>query len=171
MVSGLLPPPDDLRAWCAVFSRPRCEKKIEAFCASRALPAYLPLLATTHRYGARVRTHTKPLFTGYLFALASAQDRLLLQGNQHTARVLTVADQATFYSQLEQIRRAMETGGAAELLPSLATGTRVEVKQGPLKGVEGVVQHLKSKTRIILAIDFIQQAVAVEIDSSWLIPV
>jgi len=171
VVSTGLPRPDNLRQWFVVHCRPRCEKKVAVYCDSKSLVHYLPVMTKSHRYGKRVRAYTSPVFAGYLFVLADSTGRALVRQHQRVANVLEVGDQATLISQLEQIKLALEQNEAFELFPHLAAGMKVVVQAGPLKGVEGYVVRLKNKTRIVLNIDFIQQALAVEVEAEWLLPV
>jgi len=166
-----LPRPDGVHQWAVIHSRPRCEKRIAEFCQQRGLPCYLPILAKRRTYGRRVRVFEHPVFPGYLFALADAPGRQLLRQNQRVANLLEVPDQATLIRQLDQVKTALDQHDTFELLPQIVEGTRVTVQAGPLKGVEGVVSRFKNRTRVVLNIDFIQQALAVEVEAEWLIPV
>jgi transcription antitermination factor NusG len=166
-----LPVPDQDHAWYVLHARPRCEKKIIEFCQTRSIYAYLPLMIKKHRYGARLRQYEVPLFAGYVFALAGKQEVLTLRQYQRVANVLSVFDQDTLLRQLQQVKAALDNQESMELFPHFKEGMKVEVRSGPLKGVEGFVHKLKTKTRIVLNIDFIQQAVAVEVDAELLVPV
>lgn len=171
MEDALLPAADEQRNWMVLHVRPRCEKKVAEFCATRGIYSYLPLLNKKHKYGARIRVYEIPLFTGYIFALGSRPDSILLRQNHRVANLLSVLDQATLLNQLQQIKRALDHQEAVELFPHLTTGMKVQVRSGPLKGVEGFIQKLKNKTKIVLNVDFIQQSVAVEVDAEWLVPI
>jgi len=169
--SMALPVPDATHLWFVVHSRPRCEKKVAEFCKSKNIYCYLPQIRKSHRYGNRTRSHEVPLFTGYLFVLVEQANLTQLQRNQRVANVLSVIDQLSLLNQLENIKRALDLNQAVELFPHLTAGMKVMVRSGPLKGVEGFVHKLKSKTRIILNVDFIQQAIGIEVDAEWLVPV
>jgi len=165
-----LPVPDEVHAWSVLHARPRCEKKLFELCRSRQWHAYLPLVPRRHQYGKRLRTHQVPLFPGYLFVLTDQVGRSFLRGNQHVANLLLVDDQQRLLDQLNQVKRALDQKAAVELLPQFTTGMKVMVQSGPMKGVEGFVERIKNNTRIILNVDFIQQSIAVEVDTEWLIP-
>lgn len=167
----MLAGPDETHAWIVIHARPRCEKKVVEFCQSRSVSCYLPLVVKKHKYGKRIRSYEVPLFTGYLFARTNSQETAVVRQNQRVANVLAVADQQVLLNQLNYIKRALDNRESIELFPHLEAGMKVQVRQGPLKGVEGYIHQLKSKTRIVLNIDFIRQAVAVEIEADWLIPV
>ena len=162
--------PEEDRYWVVTHTRPRCEKRLQDFCGINNIPAYLPLKQKKHRYGARNRVFSKPLFPGYLFCIVSDQSRMTLKQNQYVANVLVVYDQEKMLAQLRHIQRALDMGEVVEVLPYLATGKFVTVTQGPFKGMEGVVKTIKGITRVIINVDMVQQSVAVEVDSAILIP-
>jgi len=171
MFDSTLPFPDDTHAWVVVHARPRCEKKVADFCSGKDIYSYLPQLVRTHRYGNRTRTHQLPLFTGYVFVYADSAQRMLLKSSDRVANVLTVCDQQLLIKQLSQVKCALDHEATVELFPHLTAGMKVMVKAGPLKGVEGFIERLKGKTRVILNIDFIQKAIAVEVNAEWLLAV
>ncbi|MBU1694389.1 MAG: hypothetical protein KJ726_09640 [Verrucomicrobia bacterium] len=163
-----IPPPG--KAWVVLHVRPRCEKKLEAFCQRSGLPAYLPLRRKVHRYGVRERAFWSPLFPGYLFCVSTAPGRSTLRQNRYVANLLEVLDQARLVGQLLHIRQALAVDDMVEVMPYLAAGRRVQVTAGPFKGLEGIVQRIKGRTKVVLNVDMIQQAVIVEVDSTCLAP-
>lgn len=165
-----LQPAPEGRAWVVVHARPRAEKKITLFCRTRGYASYLPLREKTHMYGNRKRTFSSPLFTGYVFCCVDQQGKSLLRHNDHAANVLDVVDQTGLIAQLRQIRAAIAAGQVVEVLPYLEPGRRILVTTGPLRGLEGIVVRLKGKTRIIINVEMIQQAVVAEVDGDWLGP-
>jgi transcription antitermination factor NusG len=162
--------PEPGRSWVVLHTRPRCEKKIADFCGRNSIPCYLPLRQKAHRYGSRERVFSSPLFPGYAFCAATVAQQATVRQNRHVANVLTVVDQATLVNQLRQIRQALVVGDVAEVMPYLEKGKPVRVTGGPFKGLEGIVARVKGKTRIVVNVDIIRQAVAVEVDSAFLAP-
>ncbi len=169
MADPLSPAPPG-RAWVVIHARPRCEKKVEAVAGQQGATGYLPLRRRSHRYGGRVRVFTSPLFPGYVFLCAEPATLTFLRQNRHVARVLAVDDEAQLLEQLRHIRTAIEVGDVAEVLPYLEAGRRVRVARGPFRGLEGLVQTVRGRTRIVVNLDIIREAVAVEIDSALLDP-
>ncbi len=157
-------------AWAVVHARPRCEKKIAEYLHQQGLRCYLPLRRKTHRYGNRERIFMSPLFSGYLFCVLGPAQRAMVAQNRYVANVLDVMDQANLVDQLRQVESALAGGHITEVLPYLVTGHRVRVSHGPLRGVEGVIQRVKGQTRVIINVDMIRQAMAVEVDSAMLEP-
>jgi transcriptional antiterminator RfaH len=166
-----LPAPTGEARWVVVHTRPRAEKKLAEFGRQQKMTVFLPLHQRLHRYGARERVFSSPLFAGYVFCLADPAGRRLLQQNRHAANVLEVLDQAQLVQQLRQIQSALCLGDLLEVMPYLESGHRVRVLAGPLRGAEGIVLRVKGKSRIVLNVDMIRESVAVEVDSAMLGPI
>ncbi len=157
--------------WAVAHTRPRCEKKLADAARAAGITIYLPVQVREHRYGNRRRAFTAPLFAGYVFCRGDPPQRQWLRQNQHTANLLEVVDQASLVGQLKQLHALLAAGLLVEVLPFLETGRRVRVKSGPLRGLEGVVMRVQGSTRVLVNIDMIRQAAAVEVDSATLAPV
>ena len=149
--------------WFVAHTRPRCEKKLQHFCQDRDIPVTLPCYKTTRKYQRKTVTFEKPLFPGYVFLRLFPSQRQLFLQNDHVANLLTVNDQNTFNQQLAEILVALKTGAAVFLAPELGAGTRVRIKAGPLRGLEGWVEERYGQTTVLLRLDFIGQAAAVQL--------
>lgn len=162
----LLSVPDEPCAWVVLKAKPRSEKRVEHHCRTLGLPVYLPLRTNTHRYGGRVREFSSPLFPGYLFCVMTLDQRLAILESRHVARILQAVDQHGLVRQLNHIETALRNQDLIEVMPFLQEGRPVIVTSGPLKGVEGIVQRIKGRTRVVINIEMIQQSVAVEVDAA-----
>ena len=54
--------------WAVLHVKPRCEKKVDDFCATFQIGRYLPLRKETKIYQRRKVTVEKPVFPRYVFA-------------------------------------------------------------------------------------------------------
>jgi transcription antitermination factor NusG len=111
-----------------------------------------------------------PLFSGYLFGVADRQQRMFLEQNRMVANILLAVDQDGLVRQLLQVDLALQSGEAIDVLPYLEEGSLVKISSGPFRGMEGVIERIKGKSRVILNVDMIGQAIAVEVDSTYLLP-
>ena len=68
--------------------------------------------------------------------------------------------------QIEAVRRLVTHQGRYDPHPYLVEGMRVRVTHGLLAGVEGILVHKKSAARLVIRLELIQRAVAVDIDST-----
>jgi transcription antitermination factor NusG len=82
--------------------------------------------------------------------------------------LLQVHDQELFIRQLGEILTALEMNLEVFLAPNIGTGSRVKVKHGPLRGMEGWVEQRYGMTTVLLRLDFIGQAAAVKVQADEL---
>jgi hypothetical protein len=54
--------------------------------------------------------------------------------------------------------------------PFLKAGQTVLIEQGPLAGVEGILQEIKKTYRLVVSITLLQRSVSAEIDRTWIRP-
>jgi len=82
--------------------------------------------------------------------------------------MLQVVDQQLFEQQLNDILFALDQEIAIRLEPMIEVGARVMIKSGPLQGQEGWVEERFGMTTVLLRLDFIGQAAAIEVSSGSL---
>jgi len=63
------------------------------------------------------------------------------------------------------------SGAPLTLESRLAPGDRVRVRRGPLVDLEGTVLSRRGQTRLLIAVNFLQQGASVEIDDFLLDPI
>jgi hypothetical protein len=72
--------------------------------------------------------------------------------------------------EIEAIRRALGSGQNMEPYPYLHEGQRIRVEKGPLQGLEGILIKKRS-WRIVISVQMLMRAVAVEIDPDSVTPI
>jgi len=152
--------------WLVAHTRPRCEKKLVKFSHEAGISATLPCYRAAHKYRGKTVVFHKPLFPGYVFLRALDEQRSQILRSDCVANLLEVTDQDLFQSQLDEILRALETDLEIRLAPNIGQGTRVKIKHGPLRGLEGMVEDRYGTTTVLLRLDFIGQAAAVKLDAT-----
>ena len=68
---------------------------------------------------------------------------------------------------VEAIRRVVESGLGLAPEPFLEKGRRVRINAGSLEGLEGMIQDVRHKHRLILSVTLLQRSIAVDIDRAW----
>jgi transcription antitermination factor NusG len=157
-------------AWFVAHTRPRREKKLKEFCERGEIPATLPLYQSVRKYRGKKVVFQKPLFPGYVFLQLLPDQRQAVYQCDHVANLLVVHDQEVFIRQLGEILQALDSSLEVYLAPEIGTGTRVKVKTGPLRGLEGWVEERYGMTTVLLRLDFIGQAAAVKLQADELEP-
>jgi len=64
--------------------------------------------------------------------------------------------------EIETLRTSLGNGMRAEPHPFLTVGRRVRLRSGPLAGMQGILLRRKGSFRVVISIDLIQRAVAVD---------
>ena len=152
--------------WFVAHTRPRCEKKLVQVCERENISATLPCYRAAHKYRGKTVVFRKPLFPGYVFLQLLAESRTKIFQSDYVANLLEVFDQDQFLRQLTEILRALETDLEIRLAPMIGAGTRVKIKHGPLRGVEGWVEHRYGANTVLLRLDFIGQAAALKMEAT-----
>jgi transcription antitermination factor NusG len=155
------------RRWHVLHTKSRQEKTLASTLEGLQIRHYLPLIRRASYYGRRKLFVDVPLFPNYLFLWGTLDEAYLADRTKRVARVIQVADQAQLQWELENIRCALASDAPLLPHPFLENGVRVEVRAGPLKGLQGVVERRK-RDRLVLQVDAFGQAVSLEIDASLL---
>ncbi len=161
---GSLEISDDDTKWYAVYTKSRHEKKVARKCINNDISYYLPLQESVRHYKNRVVTFMKPLFSGYIFCRCNEDKKRELYQTGHICKFIEPLDQAQFLNDLQQIRGVREKGFKLFLHSYLKRGRRVKVIRGPFKNFQGIISHRKGKYKLVLNINLIRQAIAVEVD-------
>ena len=154
--------------WYVAHTRPRREKKLAEYCEREGFLVTLPCYRTVHKYRGKTVTFQKPLFPGYVFLQLQSHQRQRVYQSDFVASLLDVPDQESFSRQLGDILLALDSDLEVRLAPQIAAGSRVKIKSGPLRGMEGWVQERAGVTMVLLRLDFISQAAAVKIEATEL---
>jgi transcription antitermination factor NusG len=154
--------------WFVAHTRPRREKKLAQHCEREGFAVTLPCYRSVKKYRGKTVTFHKPLFPNYVFLRLQPHQRQKVYQSDYVANLLDVPDPETFEQQLNDILRALETELEVRLAPQITPGSRVKVKFGPLRGMEGWVESRQGVTYVLLRLDFIGQAAAVKMDATEL---
>ncbi len=154
--------------WFVAHTRSRCEKKLAEYCLRARIEPTLPLYRSVKKYRGKTVTFEKPLFPGYVFVQMPAEERMKVLQSDYVANLLDVPSQEEFAAQLEAILKALDTDYEVRLAPTIRPGSHVRIRSGPLRGLEGYVEHRRGLVEVHLRLDFISQAAAVKIDADLL---
>jgi transcription antitermination factor NusG len=106
-----------------------------------------------------------PLFPCYVFLHGGIDRRLDVMTTPGVYALVSNGGQpaAIPADEIDAIRRAVETGYSVEPHAWLKLGQWVRVKCGPLEGVKGILVRKKNVYRLILSVEMLGKAVAVEV--------
>lgn len=157
--------------WFAVYTRAHHEKSVAEQFGGKHIAHFLPMYTSVRRWKDRVKTLQLPLFAGYLFVKVFPTQFLdVLRANGVARLVGFPKPEPLEDSEIQQLQAWLSLPVGVEPHPYLRIGQRVRVCRGPLTDVEGILIRKKNLFRLVVAIDLIQRAVALEIDAADILP-
>jgi transcription antitermination factor NusG len=159
------------RRWWAVHTRPRQEKSLARQLHANDIPFFLPLISQRLRIRKRTITSHLPLFPGYLFLLAEAEERVTALSTKRIVRAIPVVDQDRLWHDLSQTHRLISIGAPITPEGRLAPGTLVDIRTGPLAGLRGKILSSATGRRFVVEVDFIHKGASILLDDFTLAPV
>ena len=161
-------PDMSLGAWFVLRTKARQEKVLAHDLANRGISNFLPLITCTKFYGGRRARVELPLFPGYVFLHGDVDQAYEADRTRRVAQIIRVNDQHRMNDELRNIHIALGAHATLDPYPYLRAGVRVEVREGPFRGLQGIVEDRTRLDRLILLVDTLGQAVSLEIDGSLL---
>ena len=158
------------RAWFAVHVRPHKEHMCAAILRNKGYEEFVPSLRVHSRSGNK-QSYRLPraLFPGYLFCRFNTESKSHLVTTGGVIGIVGFGGTPCCVSEDEMMRihSIVDSGVSATPCPFLAVGQRVELTDGPLRGVQGVLEETKKAHRLIVSINLLQRSVAVEVAQEW----
>ena len=161
-------PPSGPGRWWVVYTKAKAEKSLARHLRGRQVAHYLPLEMNTWRKNGRSFTSFLPLFPGYLFLFGDAAARLAALESNVVSRILDVPEQRRLLNDLRRVDRMLSAEVPIERADLLVPGQPVEIIAGPLSGVQGTLVRHGGQMRLVVEVNFLQQAVSAEVES-WMV--
>ncbi len=153
--------------WYALHTYPRHEKRVHEDLGLRAIESFLPLYETVHRWknGCKVRVKL-PLFPGYLFIRIDPRERFMALSLPGAVSIVGSVSGPWPLPDAEivSLRDGLQSH-KFEPHPYLAVGQKVRIKSGPLADLTGFLVRQSGGLRVVLSVELIRQAAAVEVDA------
>jgi transcription antitermination factor NusG len=159
---------DPISSWTAVYTRHQHEKIVAQMLTAKGFEVFLPLYESMRRWRDRRKLLNLPLFPGYVFVRGAIERRLHVVTTPGIHMILCQGDKVAIIpeEEIQAIQKAVNSRSHVEPHPFLNCGESVRVIRGALSGVEGILVRKKNVFRLVLSVDLLSQAVAVEVDSA-----
>lgn len=152
--------------WYAIRTRSRFEKVVRDQLTGRGIECLLPLCKRMSQWKDRRKQIEWPLFPGYCFGRFGLEQRMHVLQAPGVVQIIGSAHAAEPIpsQEIAALQRLMQSGHDYETYPyHLKEGMIVTVICGPLQGLHGRFVRRATTCRLIIAVNLIQQAAAVEI--------
>ncbi len=156
------------RSWLAAYTRSRHEPRVAQQLQQKNLECLLPTYERLARWSDRVKRARAPLFPGYVFVQVAETERMRVLETVGVVNLVSRAGKAVQLSDQEiaQLRACCLEARKVEPHPYLKVGRRVRVKHGPFSGWEGTLVEKQNSRRLVITIEEIMKAVAINIDGA-----
>jgi transcription antitermination factor NusG len=167
----------DGHRWYACRTRARAEKKVDRLLTAAGVTSYVPLIERVRTWSDRSKRVAFPLFPGYVFARSALASLPEIVRTPNLIEIVRVNGAPTPIreTEIESIRSLVHGSKTIGEEPSsheyLVRGQEVRVVDGPFKGMLGILTEVRGKTRIVVRLPAIRQAVSVEMASGFVSPV
>jgi len=157
---------DSDERWYALHTMSHCEGKVARYLGAMGVEVFLPDYLSRGQRNDRVRITRRPLFPGYVFSRFRKRLPKEALGTPGLVRVVGFANgpEPIPNGEIESLRRIMDTGVNVCGCRGIKVGVRVRIISGPLKGLEGNLERIKSQSRLVIGIELLSRSVATDID-------
>lgn len=161
-----MPDTEKTSHWFALRTKSRHEKLVRDRLESHGVEQLLPTIRRINQWKDRKKEVEAPLFSGYCFVRFPLQEKMPILRIAGVVEIVgggnrpePIPDEEIF-----ALKTLMDSTLRYDSHPYLQEGMKVEVRRGPLEGVQGILLRKNKQDRLIIRVHLIQQAAAVEID-------
>ena len=160
----------DNKKWIAVYTKPNHEKTVEKELLQKEFEVYLPILKKKRNWSDRKKWIESPLFRSYIFVRIEIKNSLFVLQTRGVVKVIKFGSEVAVIQNncIQAIKLMIEGGYIPESIDYFVKGEKVEVKNGPLKGIIGEVSRVDNSDRLLVRVDAIQHSISVQIDRGYL---
>lgn len=159
--------------WYALTVEPQHEKVVGRRLSELGYESFVPLYRTRRRWSDRVKELELPLFSTYVFSRFPFHNRVPILRVPGVRSVVSArnAPAPVRDEEIEAIRGIVASGLPVQPWPCLKTGQRVLIDSGPLRGIEGTLTQFKRTWHVVVSLELLNRAVAVELDRELVVPI
>jgi transcription antitermination factor NusG len=160
------------KPWYAVQVASQMESKVALGLQARQYEIFAPTYKERRTWSDRSKTLELPLFPGYIFCRLADENIGLAVSTPGVRRIVGFGGKLCPIQdeELETIRKLAILGDSIPV-PYATLGEKVEITEGPLAGIVGVITRLKSGCRLIVSVELIMKSISIDIEESQLAPI
>jgi transcription antitermination factor NusG len=144
----------DAKKWYAVYTKPRCEKKVADLLSRNEIENYCPLNKIQKQWSDRKKIILEPLFTSYVFVMIGLEEQLTVRKTQGILNFVYWLNKPAVIrnEEIDIIKRFLNEYSCLSLEKvAVNVNDIVRITTGPFMEQEGRVISIKNKTvRIML---------------------
>jgi transcriptional antiterminator RfaH len=158
--------------WYAIHTKPRQEENAALNLTRENVTVFNPRTRRARIGRGKIVRTAEPLFPGYIFAdFLPEKQYNLVRYSRGVSSIVGGVDSIWQVSQeiIDLIRDRQDDEGYIKLVSSLKPGDRVEIHNGPFKGLTGIFSgQLRPAERVMILLQSIGMQARLEIDQDFL---
>lgn len=161
--------PDKLD-WYALQVKVKLTRDVSRALTYKGYEAYTPCYPCTRHWCDRTRRVEVPLLPGYVFVKVDPVHRMPVLTTPGVYRMVGIGKEPAPIQEadVENVRRIARSGLTVEPWSFLQVGSRVRIEEGPLRGITGILVHIRNTSRVVVSVEAIERSIAVHVDRQCL---
>ena len=154
-----------------IYVRSRHEKNVYSALLDKGIDASLPMRTVVREWNDRKKKVQIPLFRGYVFVNIDVKiDNLNVLQTAGVVKFIGIRNKPSRIpdEQIHWMHMLVAESDTVRAEKEIPVGQRVRVMIGPFKGIKGVVRRVGSRSRLVVLIESIMQAVSVDIKPEYI---
>ena len=156
----------DISRWYAVRVKYKAEKLVVKQLESAGITVYCPLKRYTKKYQRKVRHHQTALLPCFVFVNIDLKCYVEVVNKSYVLGFVKLGEEIVPVKdyEIELLKRIEGLALNTQVISgSIEKGTLVEVNQGPLLGLKGIVTDIRSGSRLIVQLESLPLSLSMEI--------
>lgn len=155
--------------WFAIHVKPRAEWCVAEALRGKGYEHFLPHYTCGPNARRRSKDGRLPLFPGYVFCRYDSTVNGLIVTTPGVIRIVGYGNDPTPVDEQEiaALKTIMDSGLDARPWPRLELGDCVQIHDGPLRGLTGVLWSVNKRRQLIVSLTLLQRAALVELKQEW----
>lgn len=156
--------------WFAIHVKAGREKSSALLLENAGYECFFPYAKCTRSWSDGMKEFDVPLFPAYLFCRMDPRYRLPVLMTPGVIQIVGAGETPIPVKEDEvaALLRVVKSGIATMPWPYLQVGQVVQLDEGPLRGLTGILVKIKSGLKLVLSLSVLQRSAAVEIDRAWI---
>ncbi len=160
------------KEWKAIYVTSRSEKKVLDKLLEKGIEAYTPIKKTLRQWSDRKKMVEMPILNGYVFVKINEAERdkvFFVNGVVQYVRFNGV-DAIIREEEITSLKNIVALGYDIEsnIDKAFPKGSKIMIMQGPLKGIEGVVEAIENEDWLFVQLESIQYNLKVKLPAGIL---
>jgi transcription antitermination factor NusG len=156
----------DQKPWYAIRVRAQQEIIASQSLKGRGLEEFLPLYKSRSGWTDRVKVVSRPLLSGYVFCRFSPNQLAFVLDAAGCVQAVKCGTQlAPVPDEDIQALKRLGEGGRISPFPYVREGTRVRIRAGAFKDLEGYVQKVRNQDHLVISLHLLQRSVSVQLEA------